>query len=567
MDQAVTATAATSFIRALHRRGIEHVFTNAGTDHAPIVESLVAMRNQGEETPEFHVVPHENLAISMAQGYYGISGKPGVVLLHVTVGTANAICGLMNARRSYAPILILAGRTPSTHEGHVGSRNVPIHWGQDSFDQGGLVREFTKWDNEFRAGQNIDALIDRALAVAMTEPRGPVYLTLPRELLADPDSSEPAPVSPVAVPPQADGAAIERVADALAKAERPVIITSTLGVRSTARHALERIADQYAIPVIQSWPWCVNISSSHPMNLRMQGADWLAAADVVVAVDSAVPWVPRYVKPRKDARIFALASDPAYSMYPGRDFPATESISGAGYVTMPLLRAALESCQTDETAIAARRELIAGIQSEASQKRAERVEVARRATPIDAAWIAECLNTIRPDNSVIANELCLPFDYLKLENGDNYFGETTAGGLGGGLGFGLGAKLAEPSRMVISAVGDGCYMFGNPTPALLVSRALDIPTLTIVSNNNLWFAVRQSTLSIYPDGAAAGADPMPLTHFGPSPNYADMAIAAGAWGARVTNPGELPGTIEQAFERVAGGQAVVLDVVTEPGTR
>ena len=106
MDTKNEISAAWNLIRALSRRGVEHVFSNAGTDHAPIVEALVAMRASGEPTPEFHVVPHENLAISMAQGYYGVSGKPAVVLVHVTVGTANAICGLMNARRSFA--------TPST---------------------------------------------------------------------------------------------------------------------------------------------------------------------------------------------------------------------------------------------------------------------------------------------------------------------------------------------------------------------------------------------------------------------------------------------------------------------
>jgi acetolactate synthase-1/2/3 large subunit len=88
-----------------------------------------------------------------------------------------------------------------------------------------------------------------------------------------------------------------------------------------------------------------------------------------------------------------------------------------------------------------------------------------------------------------------------------------------------------------------------------------------VSNNNLWYAVRQSTLSIYPDGAASHADPMPLTHFGPSPNYADMAAAAGAWSARVSEPDKLEAAMREAFERVAAGQPAVLDIVTAPGTR
>ncbi|HEX6259645.1 MAG TPA: thiamine pyrophosphate-binding protein, partial [Woeseiaceae bacterium] len=132
-------TVAQSFIEALQRRGIEHVFANSGTDHAPLVEALSAMTRTGTAVPAFHVVPHENLAMAMAQGYYRVSGKPAVVLVHVAVGTANTVCSLMNAWRSNIPVLLVAGRNPSSQAGHTGSRSVPIHWGQDVFDQGALV--------------------------------------------------------------------------------------------------------------------------------------------------------------------------------------------------------------------------------------------------------------------------------------------------------------------------------------------------------------------------------------------------------------------------------------------
>ena len=123
--------------------------------------------------------------MAMAHGYYKIAGKPAAVMVHVTVGTGNTVNGLMNAARDNIPILLAAGRTPITETGHHASRNRPIHWGQESFDQGGMVREFTKWDYELRSGQPVAAIVDRALDIAMSEPRGPVYLTLPREVLSD----------------------------------------------------------------------------------------------------------------------------------------------------------------------------------------------------------------------------------------------------------------------------------------------------------------------------------------------------------------------------------------------
>src|SRR4029077_11809494 len=177
---------AEAYLSRLADRGIEYVFANAGTDFAPIVESISRNAGAPNKFPKFITVPHENVAMAMAHGYYRTSGKLAAVMVHVTVGTANAICRLMNAARDGVPILLAAGRTPLTESGHVGSRNRSIHWGQEAFDQGGMVREFVKWDYELRTGQPVDAVVDRAVDIAMSEPRGPVYLTLPREVLGNP---------------------------------------------------------------------------------------------------------------------------------------------------------------------------------------------------------------------------------------------------------------------------------------------------------------------------------------------------------------------------------------------
>src|SRR5690606_37767132 len=125
------------------------------------------------------------------------------------------------------PVLLMAGRTPITQRGHIASRTHPIHWGQENFDQAGIVREYTKWNFELRAGQPVDEVVGRALEVALAEPRGPVYLTLPREVLADVERNgeiaigEPA---PVVSEPQPSTSHVETVAEWLAAARRPVIV-------------------------------------------------------------------------------------------------------------------------------------------------------------------------------------------------------------------------------------------------------------------------------------------------------------------------------------------------------
>src|SRR5258708_23033026 len=115
-----------------------------------------------------------------------MAGKPAWVMVHVNVGPANAIGGVMNAARDNIPVFLAAGRTPLTETGSIASRQRSIHWGQEMFDQGGFVRELVKWDYELRTGQPVATIVDRALDIAMSEPRAPVYLTLPREVLAGP---------------------------------------------------------------------------------------------------------------------------------------------------------------------------------------------------------------------------------------------------------------------------------------------------------------------------------------------------------------------------------------------
>ena len=269
--------AAEAYISRLGERGIEYVFANAGTDFAPIVEALSTKKANGK-VPQFMVVPHENVAMAMAHGYYRIAGKPAAVMVHVTVGTANTLNGVINAARDNIPILLAAGRTPITETGSIASRNRPIHWGQEAFDQGGMLREYVKWDYELRSGQPVEAVVDRALDIAMSEPRGPVYLTLPREVLSGPivhtrrDTVRPLGT----LAPEPAHAAIEQATALIAKAEFPLIITSAVGRVAAAVGELAALAQEFAIPVVQAEARDMNLPTDHPMHLGHNAGELLA---------------------------------------------------------------------------------------------------------------------------------------------------------------------------------------------------------------------------------------------------------------------------------------------------
>jgi acetolactate synthase-1/2/3 large subunit len=335
-------TVAEAYLTALYDQGIRHVFANGGTDFAPIIEALLQTSDAGRKVPDFITVPHENVAMAMASGYYNVTGTPAAVMVHVTVGTANALCGVMNSYRGRIPILLAAGRTPLTETGHAGSRDIGIHWSQETFDQASILRDYVKWDYELRAGQPVGTIVGRALDIAMTEPKGPVYLTLPREVLG----GECIDAGPRrrdrelgATPPAPSLDAIERAADMIAAAERPLIVGGYADGSADAFFALAELAETHAIAVAPGMG--STLPSSSPMNLGMVSAALFDWADCIIVLESPVPWIPSAAAPKPDASQIHIGSDPLFSTYPFRGYEMDLSISGTAAETLPLLKEVL----------------------------------------------------------------------------------------------------------------------------------------------------------------------------------------------------------------------------------
>jgi len=566
----ITQSVAASYLDALHSKGIKYVFANAGTDFAPIIEAMVTAGEQGRTIPRFITVPHENVAISMAHGYYMTTGEPTAVMVHVTVGTANALCGLMNASRDNAPILLVAGHTPSTETGNIGSRNAGIHWGQDSFDQGGMLREYVKWDYELRAGQKVEELVERALDIAMSEPRGPVYLHMPRELLGEQVNIKPrvARQRPLgAEPAQPSRAAITRAAQALAAAEFPLMIVASPGRDPDNVARLAALSADFAIAVgipMEPSSRVVNIPSGHPMYLGMHPRDAISRADVICALDCEVPWIPSSVTPRSDVFLIQVSADPFFSRYPIRGFEADLPIAGSSSIALDMLHEVLQELSTKhKTLIDTRREHIGAMSRARNDRLMSEMEETAAVRPIHPAWVAHCINQVKSPDTVIVNEIGAPLEFLNLEQPGTYFSSSLAGGLGFGMGAALGAKLGTPDRHVILVVGDGSYMFGNPTATHFVARAQGLATTTVVMNNQRWNAVHRSTLAMYPQGRASRVDLMPLVDLGPAPDYEKIIEACGGQGEKVDDPAQLQGALERALEANDRGIPALLNVIVQ----
>jgi acetolactate synthase-1/2/3 large subunit len=541
-----------AILARLREAGIEYFLANAGTDFPPIIEAFAQTGPNRAGGPEPMVVPHENVAIAMAHGYAMVSGKPLAVMLHVNVGTSNAICGLTNAYRMNIPLLLMAGRTPLTEHGSVagGTRSRHIHWAQEMFDQAGMLRELVKWDYELRAPSEVDVVIDRAISLTTSPSRGPVYLTIPREVLSAPAATTTGPLR--AAPSgniHPDPAQLKEAAKLLTSARNPLIITSDTGRSTAAAADLAALAERFAIPVITHVPRYLNLPDSHPMHLGYEASPHLAEADVILTLDADVPWIPATDPIDTDAKVIQIAEDPLYTRYPVRGFPAALSIAADTAVALKPLAEAMS--EGDPAAIESRRNKVSAIHDEIVAGWQQFAERAGQATPIQAAHLSACVGAVAAEHdAILVNEMGIPPQFAGLRKPGSYFGPSPAGGLGWGLGAALGAKLAARDKLVIATVGDGSYFFGNPLAAHHCSRAYDLPVLFVITDNGGWGAVRRATRAMYPDGSAVGGNQIPLSRLDPAPDYEKVIGACGGYGERVSDPDDLPAALERALHAV-----------------
>ena len=545
-------TVGQAYLEVLRARGIKYFFGNSGTDFGPIIDGLARFGAEKKIHPTPITVPHEFVAVSMAQGYAMITGEPQVVMVHVIVGTGNASAAVMNASRLNVPMLFSAGRTPLTEEGSRGSRSNFIHWGQESFDQGSLLREFTRWDYELRNGDQVETVVDRALEMALGTPQGPVYLTLPREVLAQ--KMESITIHPnrkaQAEALQPSPASIKRTAELLRGAVNPLIITGRLGSDPTAVSAMVKFAEAVVAPVVTPASPFVSMPNTHDFYLGVSSTPYVKDADVIVVVESDVPWYPQQAKPSENAKVIQIARDPNYGGIPIRNFPKDISIGGDPKLALELLAQELRSGPRDEKVLAERGNEIRAKHKKYRQELIQKAEHGGSQRPISHAWLAYCVDQVRDADTVVLSDHGVGSEVLNLSEPASYFGGSPAGGLGWGIGGGLGMKLAHPEKTFIVTAGDGTYMFNNPTACHFVSEAYDLPLLTIICNNAIWHSTKAATQQVLPDGWAVSTGNFPLTALAPSPRYEKVVEAHGGYGEMVDDPQEVLPALKRALKVV-----------------
>ncbi|RCK53582.1 acetolactate synthase [Thalassospira profundimaris] len=546
-------TAGGAVLARLKAVGVDYIFANSGTDFPPIIEGLAEASAKDIPLPEALIMPHENAAMGMAYGYYLATGRAQAVMAHTNVGLANCAIGAINAATEHVPMLLFSGRTPVMEQGRLGARTVPIGWGQEMRDQTALVREAVKWDYELKFPEQVPDMVDRAYAIANSQPKGPVYMSLPREVLCETCPQEGidarSRMEPVRIAPHPE--TLQQAAEMLARAKCPVIIAQRGAGSADGFAALSQLANDWGIPVVQYWAIQLALATTDPMFGGMDPAVYLKDADIVVVLDCLAPWSPDIHALPEDCKMIQIGPDPLYTRFPARHFAADVSLAGeTADVIMalaealnPLLEGVRDACQARFEKIAAQNRVL-------RQKALDLAEDGAQ-MPMSKAYVSRCLSqVIVGKKATVFSELGCPLEPMDLKNFQAWYQEPHSGGLGWSFPAAMGFALADRKRLVIATMGDGSYMFANPTACHQIAEALRLPVLILVLNNNEWGAVRQSVTGMYPDGYAARANQMPLTSLTPSPDFTKVAAASRAWSAKVEHPAELTATLKRAIAHI-----------------
>ncbi len=557
-----TITAGGAILARLKAIGVDYIFANSGTDFPPIIEGIAEAHAKNIALPQALVIPHEHAAMGMAHGYYLMTGRPQAVMAHTNVGLANCAIGAINAATEHVPVLLFSGRTPTMEQGRFGARTVPIGWGQEMRDQAALVREAVKWDYELRFPEQALDMVDRAHAIACSTPKGPVYLSLPREVLCEqcPSGGLNAPPQMMPVLSAPAPSAIEQAAALLAGAERPLIIAQRGAGSVEGFAALSQLAADWAIPVCQYWAIQLAVPTDHPMYVGIDPAPWLAQADVVLAIDSLAPWSPAAHGMPAGCKVIHAGPDPLYARFPVRNFRSDVALAGETAEVIQSLATAMQPRLDRHAAGRSDRRLRVAEHVWTDRARIQAVAKAGGSgEQMTKAWVSHCLShAIEGREASVLSELGCPLEPLTLRAAGTWFQEPHSGGLGWSFPAALGMQLAAPDRLVVATMGDGSYMFANPVACHQIAEALALPVLVLVLNNREWGAVRQSVVGVYPDGYAARTNQMPLTSLEPTPDFTLVAQASRAWTAAVDAPADLPGVLAAAIAHVTATRTQAL---------
>ncbi len=549
-----------TIIDVLNEAGIEHVFFNPGIDNVPFLETIAAYRASGKTAPRGILCLDEFVTMTAAHGNYMVSGKPQAVSTHSELGTLQIGGALQNAQWGKIPVIFFA---------EIQGPLERTDWRGQPFDQGSMVRNFVKWDHQMTGDEDIGELFTKAAGIAMTEPCGPVYLTVPREVLwhksKKPKTRAALKISTGSIP-QADPALLDEAADILVKAENPLIITGHAGRNPDTVPRLVELAETLCARVLTS-DTRMNFPNTHPLSAFLATHDsfsnpLMENTDTILVIDYDLPYAAPPIALKPEIKIVHIDIDMVKTGKPLWGRKADIAIEADSREAIPALTRAINQKLTDARR-AQLKERFKQLADEHKGLQAEWQELAEsqsKQKPISAHWLSYCLNRAIDEDTIIVNQTITPsriVAHLVQRRQPGTLLSYSGGCIGWPLGAALGVKLAAPDRTVVSLMGDGAFIYGCPEASIWASGFYKAPFLAVIYNNQGYGAIKGLFREQY-DVDNMGAD-----FFSP-PDYARIAEACNAYGRTVDNPADVLPVLKDGLQRVKNGQPVVLDIRLEP---
>ena len=534
-------TGRSAFLALLKDEGVTHLFGNPGTTELPIMHAL-------KDHPDLTYVMamQESLVVAMADGFSRASGKLVACNVHVAPGLGNAMGSLYNASFTGTPLILTAGQQEQGH-----GLMEPLLYGP-------LVRmaePLVKWAVEVTRLEDLPRIVRRAAKVATTPPTGPVFISLPGDILNSEAGIELGRSTRVDTRVKPSDEALQSLVSRILKAERPVIIAGDEIVKSDALQEAAALAQTLGCPAYQqSAPYGAHFLSESPCFMgalsrsQTQVREVLSAYDllIVLGADPLRMSVHSEVEPLPDGMPIVQVGLVDWDL--AKNFGAEIALKADVRETLRALVPALKS--KGGAALEARaREGVTSLASKNwTARRAglvEQISKARDRAPIDPDYLTLQIVETMPANAILVDEgLTSSRPMLALRPHRERYGyhALASGGIGWGLPASVGVSLANPGRPVVCFSGDGSAMYS--IQALWTAAHHKLPLNVVIANNGGYRIIKQRLLSFHGDDNYVGMD-----FVDPSVDFAGMAKALGCEAIKVSDPRELKATLSSAFNR------------------
>ena len=553
-----------AFIDILNAHGVDKFYINPGGEFIELQSIVASARVSGKKAPQLVLCLDETVTIAAAYGSYMVTGKPQVVLVHSELGTLQLGGNMQNLQWGRVPVVIMT----AWQEIDV-KRTL---WNGQPYDQGSIVRNNVKYDRCLRGDEDIHEVMKEAFRIACTEPTGPVYLSFPMSYFYQEVEKPASQVTPAEIPalPAYDATALAEMANILLEAKNPLMVSGNAGRYPENVEGLVKLAETLSAQVLTGYSW-MNFPSGHPLCVgieqiggsRKQDAGY-DDADVILAIDYAMPYVSSAPLPRLDARILHIDIDP---LTQGRllwERGADIFIKADARKAIPELEKLLQAKITPEKKekLRERYERIAARNDDIRRGWYETAWTRSNESPISPDYLCHCINQLIGDDSIFLNHTlshCASVtEQIVRRHPGTWFG-CPSGAIGWAPGAALGAAAAAPGKLVAAVMTDGGFVWGCPTSTLWTSSRYQFPFLAVICNNQGYGVVRGSQQTMIEAGQfteeyarEAGIEFMP--------DYAMISRGAGAYGRTVETSEEVLPALEEALAAVYAGRPAVLDV-------